>query len=1037
MNHFHFLRSYTFQKMHWYKVALVLVICDILCIWNSYFLALWLRFDCEIDNIIPMYHVYWFWTIPIYALICVVFYYMAGLYNCIWRFVGYRELLHCFLAGFASISLYYAIVQNYVIWMPQSYYVYGGIFQIASLVATRFAHRFFRLLISRTTLGKRGALESAMLIGAGSAGQIILRDLSTTYERNIRFRCIIDDDKSKLGCTIEGVPVVGGRETIAANAKRYGIQKIYVAIPSASAVQRRDILNLCRETGCEVKTLPGLYQFSNDEVSLSQMRNISVNDLLGREPIAVNSEELSHALQGRVILVTGGGGSVGAELCRQIAVCKPRTLIVFDISENSVFSLQQDLTMRFPEQDFQFFVGSVRDTRRLEQIFEDFHPEIVFSAAGYKHLSMMEASPCEAIKNNVFGTYKTAYIALAYGCRKFILLSTDKAVNPTSILGASSRLCEMLMQTMEHLSRTRQLDKLFSPSFHPHARQVKPTDGRTEFAAIRFGVAMGAEGSIFQVFQKEIAAGGPVHVTDPNATRFCMALQDTVKLLLQATCYARDGEVFVIDMGEPYCVDDIARKLISLNGLRPDTDIRVEYTGLRAGEKLQEEPLMWEEGMRKTPSSYIYVANPTRIDFDLFLTGLEEFSHAVNENCTDVQDRMKKLCNSYHKSDTSSGTFSVHRLGTHQEPINNLERIAAQFDIPGEVIAAIPMNKGYINRTYRVETRQKDGSIFQSTLQRINTNVFPDAEKLMENFTLVTEHLQENFRLPSHPDRLANQLVIRTKDGRNFHQDDTGCWRMLTYISDVHSYDIPENREVFYHSGVAFGSFLKALENLPASKIHEVIPNFHNTWSRYQDLEAAIAKDPVGRVDSVEMEIEFVRSHKTLFKMISDALRTKEIPLRLGHNDCNLNNVLFEDGTNLPVAVIDLDTVMPSTPLYDYGDSMRIGTNTAKDDEKDLSKVQCDLSLYEAYARGWLEACGSMLTAREKELLPYASLVITSEDGIRFLMDHINGDQYYYIFYQGQNLDRARTQLRLLEDMEKKLPQIKQILANIYKELKL
>ena len=368
-------------------------------------------------------------------------------------------------------------------------------------------------------------------------------------------------------------------------------------------------------------------------------------------------------------------------------------------------------------------------------------------------------------------------------------------------------------------------------------------------------------------------------------------------------------------------------------------------------------------------------------------------------------------------------------------PINELQNIVDQFAIRGVVRSITQLNKGYINRTYRVVTVSETGNVHKYTLQRINTNVFPDVDALMENFKLTTEHLHGKMVLAGRHARGSVQTLRPTKDGRAYLRVDSGCWRMLTYFDDVYSLDIPDTPEVFYQAGVAFGSFLKEMADVDPQEIKVVIPNFHNTMSRYLDLELAISKDPKGRVQEVAREIEFVRARSDRYSLISDALASGKIPTRVCHNDCNLNNILFDKETHLPVAIIDLDTVMPSSPLYDYGDSMRIGTNTALDDEKDLSKVSCDLNLYAQYARGYLEACGDVLTKAELELLPYASLIITVEDGIRFLMDHINGDTYYNIYYPGQNLDRARTQLKLVEDMERKLPEIKRILRKIYSEL--
>ncbi|MBQ8174082.1 MAG: aminoglycoside phosphotransferase family protein [Clostridia bacterium] len=368
-------------------------------------------------------------------------------------------------------------------------------------------------------------------------------------------------------------------------------------------------------------------------------------------------------------------------------------------------------------------------------------------------------------------------------------------------------------------------------------------------------------------------------------------------------------------------------------------------------------------------------------------------------------------------------------------PINELQKIAEKFDIQGKIITIKQINKGYINRTYKVETKSEAGHVHKYILQRINTNVFPDVDALMSNFTLTTQHLHNRLVLPCYHKRGTVQTHRPTKDGSLFFHDCSGCWRLLTYFDHVYSMDIPDSPESFYHAGVSFGKFVKEMSDVDINEIKEVIPNFHNTKSRYRDLEAAIERDPKKRVKEVTREIEFIRARADKFGLISDALESGKIPTRICHNDCNLNNILFDTDTHLPVAIIDLDTVMPSSPLYDFGDSMRIGTNTAKDDEKDLSKVSCDLGLYEQYARGYLEACGDVLTKEELELLPYASLIITSEDGIRFLMDHINGDTYYHIYYPGQNLDRSRTQLKLVEDMENKLPEIKQILKQIYADL--
>jgi Ser/Thr protein kinase RdoA (MazF antagonist) len=374
--------------------------------------------------------------------------------------------------------------------------------------------------------------------------------------------------------------------------------------------------------------------------------------------------------------------------------------------------------------------------------------------------------------------------------------------------------------------------------------------------------------------------------------------------------------------------------------------------------------------------------------------------------------------------------------------LNDYARLVAdRFSIQGRVTGLSRIKKGYINRTYRLETLDEAGQTHKYVLQRINTDVFPDTDALMNNFRLTTEHLRERFLLPGlqcgHAERSSVQTLFLTKEGGTYLKDGSGCWRILSYFDGVRSLDIPDSPRTFRYAGKAFGRFVREMADVDIRQVKTVIPNFHNTASRYRDLEKAIAADPAGRVREVSREIAFVRARADSYGLIADALERGEIPLRVCHNDTNLNNILFDSETLLPVAVIDLDTVMPSSPLYDFGDSMRIGTNTAKDDEKDLSRVSCDLKLYEEYARGYLEECGAMLTRAELELLPLSSLIITSEDGIRFLMDHINGDTYYTIDYPGQNLDRSRTQLTLAADMERKLRDIAEILRRIYRDLKL
>jgi|GEM_PF-18359 len=1017
--------------------ALLLVVFDIIVVTGVYWLALYISYECEIGSIPADALQSYIRSIPIYLIASVVAYRFAKMYDSIWRLVSYYELC-VFGAAVAVLAVgYFAVMLLLGSPLPSRYFAIGGWLQLSLLVPARFAYRLLPRMWTyfRAVRGNGGDCKRVLLIGAGSAGQVILRNIAGAADASLRVCCIIDDNPAKHGCTLEGIPVVGGRDDILASVKKYRIDEIFLAIPSIDGESKKRILDICKESNCKLQILPGVSQLVNGEVTLSRMKGVSVEDLLGHEPVPVNTDEIWNNLNGRIILVTGGGGSIGSELCRQIATLKPKQLIIFDIYENNAYEIEQELKHDFPDLNLTVLIGSVRDSRRLDDIFRALRPEIVFHAASHKHVPLMENNPCESIKNNVMGTYKAACAAIEYGCRRFYYLSTDKAVNPTSVLGASSRICEMLMQTMEHLVRTGKTEKLFPPSEHKGA-PVCPNGCRIEFASIRFGTAIGSEGSFFHLFKKQIAEGGPVKVTHRDVTRFCMDSPELVKLILQAAAYARDGEIFVLDMGNPFKIDTLARNLIRLNGLVPDKDIAIEYIGLRPGEKMFEEPLMWEEGMRKTPCPRIYVANPTRIDIDLFLRNLQDFFQAAVENSPKIKEMFRTVVNSYRSADVSTGKAqTVAADFQEQESINHLECVALEFRIRGKVDAIVPMNKGYINRTYRVETVDEKGNNFRYTLQRINTDVFTDPGKLMENFVLVTEHLAKNLHLPWNPELPANQQVIFTQTGKSFYSDFSGAWRMLSYFDRAHSYDIPKSAEVFHDSGIVFGLFVKAMEGVPADSVHEVIPEFHHTFRRYEHLEKAIQADPVHRAGSVQKEIEFIRSHRATFRLISDALQRGEIPLRLAHNDCNLNNVLFDDATDKPVAVIDLDTVMPSSILYDFGDSLRIGTNTARDDEKDLNKVSCDLALFGSYACGWLEACGKILTPEEVDLLPYAPIIITFEDGIRFLTDYLNGDIYYYIYYLGQNLDRARTQLKLAEDMLEKLPEIQKILRKILSDL--
>ena len=508
-----------------------------------------------------------------------------------------------------------------------------------------------------------------MLIGAGAAGQMILRDVANSPEAAEKICCIIDDNPNKWNRYIDGVPIVGSREDILYNVRKYKIDKIYFAIPSASAADTRDILSICSETDCELKILPGIYQTAQDQITVGAMKDVAIEDLLGREPIQTDMSEISAFLKGKTILVTGGGGSIGSELCRQIAANEPKCLIIFDIYENNAYAIQLELREKYPALNLVTLIGSVRDSKRLNQVFAKYRPDVVYHAAAHKHVPLMEDSPCESIKNNAIGTYKTAYAAMMHGCSRFVLISTDKAVNPTNIMGASKRLCEMVVQSFDRMVREKRTAEI--PCLFTHAADRYDSveaDGqpeeppRTEFVAVRFGNVLGSNGSVVPVFKRQIERGGPVTVTHPDIIRYFMTVQEAVGLVLQAGTYAHGGEIFVLDMGSPVKIDTLARNLIKLSGYRPDIDIRIEYTGLRPGEKLYEEKLMAEEGLKKTRNKLIHIGSPIPFDEDLFLRQMEMLMEAAYNNVDNIRGVVAAMVPTYrpageHGNDKKDETY--------------------------------------------------------------------------------------------------------------------------------------------------------------------------------------------------------------------------------------------------------------------------------------------------------------------------------------------------------------------------------------------
>ena len=647
---------YTKKKLeHWQVVSIALAGYDAIAIILSFFLALWFRFDCRYSLIPKEYLGAYFKFIGIYVVFSLFVFLRLRLYNSIWRFASYSELMRMILATAITFVFHCVGITFLFRRMPMSYYFFGIMVQFGLTLAVRFAYRFVLLERSkRKKVEEIAKAKKVLLIGGGKAGQIILRDIKTAQELKDIVCCIIDDNPNKWGRYIEGVPIVGGRDDIMSCVERYHIDKIIVALPSATAEEKRDILNICKETGCELKNLPGVYQFLTGEVKVSALRDVAVEELLGRDPIKVNMEEIHEFINGKKVMVTGGGGSIGSGLCRQIASYNPKQLIIFDIYENNAYDIQQELRKKYPNLNLVVLVGSIRDSRRINSVFETYKPDVVYHAAAHKHVPLMEDSPCESIKNNAIGTYKTAYAAMMNGCQRFVLISTDKAVNPTNIMGASKRLCEMIIQSFDRMIKDGTPEKL--PILYAHAddedgamvKQKFSADIKTEFVAVRFGNVLGSNGSVIPLFKKQIAAGGPVTVTHPDIIRYFMTIPEAVSLVLQAGTYAHGGEIFVLDMGSPVKIDTLARNLIKLSGMKPDIDIKVEYTGLRPGEKLYEEKLMAEEGLKKTRNELIHIGCPIPFEVETFLKELQTLMDMAYVNAEDIREKVAEVVTTYH-----------------------------------------------------------------------------------------------------------------------------------------------------------------------------------------------------------------------------------------------------------------------------------------------------------------------------------------------------------------------------------------------------
>lgn len=604
--------------------VIFLALVDLVVIQFSAFMALLARFDFSytllrestfLDALLRY--------APWFTMLTVLIFIPFKLYSSLWEFAGVDELLHILLAAMAVAVLQFAAIVLNLVVLPLSFPMLNAMFLAVLTVLFRFSYRMARSIARRRS--RRGVQARTMLIGAGSAGMQTLREFETSENSKNHVVCIIDDDPQKTGRYLNNVKIVGTRRDIAKAAQDYRVEEIVFAIPAAPTQQRKQILKLCQETGCKLKILPGISQLANGEVKVQKIRDVDVLDLLGRDSVQVDLSQIAEYLSGKTVLVTGGGGSIGSELCRQIAGHRPKRLVIFDIYENNAYDIQQELRRTHPGLELITLIGSVRDTERVNMLFETYRPEIVFHAAAHKHVPLMEDSPNEAIKNNVFGTYHVARAADRYGTKTFVLISTDKAVNPTNVMGASKRICEMIVQTMANRSATK-------------------------FVAVRFGNVLGSNGSVIPLFKRQIAEGGPVTVTHPDIIRYFMTIPEAVQLVLQAGAYANRGEIFVLDMGEPVRIDDLARNLIRLSGFTPDEDIEIRYTGLRPGEKLFEEMLMDEEGLRETANKLIHIGQPIRISEEHFLEQLAQLETACEQNSPQIRALIARIVPTYHRA---------------------------------------------------------------------------------------------------------------------------------------------------------------------------------------------------------------------------------------------------------------------------------------------------------------------------------------------------------------------------------------------------
>ena len=589
------------------------------------YLSLIMRFDVGIVSIEPQYIRNYVENVLPYTIMSLLIFWLFRLYHSLWQYASIAEVYRIAEACITVEVVHFLsnkIVGNM---LPRSCYFNAAIYLIIAICASRFMYRMIRTVLNKYRNIKTS--NNVMIIGAGEATNVIMREIqNSSYLANSNIACIIDDDRRKVGKYIRGVKVIGTRDKIKEAAKLYDIDEIIFAIPSASNEVKRDILNICKETDCTLKILPGVYQMVDGEINVNSIRNVDVLDLLGRDPIEVDIESIMGYVKDKVIMVTGGGGSIGSELCRQLVSHKPKQLIIFDIYENNAYDIQQELKINYPDANVVTLIGSIRNVSRLESVFAQYKPDIVYHAAAHKHVPLMEVSPDEAVKNNVVGTWNVARMADKYGVKKFVMISTDKAVNPTNVMGATKRICEMIVQTYNEISKT-------------------------DFVAVRFGNVLGSNGSVIPLFKRQIEAGGPVTVTDPNIIRYFMTIPEAVSLVLQAGAYAKGGEIFILDMGEPVKIDDLAKNLIRLSGYTLGVNMEIKYTGLRPGEKLYEELLMKEEGLQETDNKLIHIGKPIEFDKENFFDNLEKLKEEAYSETGNIRESLKKVVDTYHPNE--------------------------------------------------------------------------------------------------------------------------------------------------------------------------------------------------------------------------------------------------------------------------------------------------------------------------------------------------------------------------------------------------